>query len=188
MKKISIIVAIALGLLLPLASLADDASSTASSTAPSGLQVPADWQPTTDNGVIPDGLFVGDAPTAVTGMYQSGPRLIKLDGSDTVYWVSENNLKIPMLTRAVFLSYNNKDEDVQTVSQDEFDYYQDAKYIWLNGTGGIYKVDTGAKTKRLITSDVWNGSGLDAGQIINVNRTDFNSYKTGSKVTVPADM
>jgi plastocyanin len=113
--------------------------------------------------------------------YPDGPRLIKLDGDDTVYWVSPNNLKIPMHSRAVFLSYHNKDEDVQTVSQEEFDYYHDAKYIWLNGKGGIYKTE--GTTKRLIISQAWAEAGLGADQVINVNKADISSYKTGAKVT-----
>lgn len=121
-----------------------------------------------------------------TGTYASGPRLIKLEGSETVYWVSEGNLKIPMLTRAVFLSYNNRDEDVATVSQEEFDYYQDAKYIWLDGKGGIYKVD--GTNKRIISVDAWTETGMGAEQVISVNKADFNSYKTGSKITAAEDV
>lgn len=174
---------------LPLVGLADDATTTPDSTAtttdfsnfvglqmPDGLQVD-DSSATGVTGVSADGLLT----YSIQPQYPNGPRLIKLDGSDTVYWVSGGNIKIPMLTRAVFLSYGNKDEDVQSVSQDEFDFYPTAQYIWLNGTGAIYQID--GNTKHMITSAAWSAMGVDVSSIINVNKADFNSYKTGSKIT-----
>src|SRR5262249_53063589 len=113
-----------------------------------GLQMPANWQPPTDSGSAPAGFFVGDNGSPSSGAYASGPRLIQLSGDPTVYWVSPNNLKIPMLSAKVFLSYNNKWSDIATVQQDEFDYYQAAKYIWLNGTGAIYKINISNGTKQ----------------------------------------
>lgn len=129
------------------------------------------------SGVSPDGLMTFiPAP-----QYPNGPRLIKLDGSNTIYWVSPNNIKIAILTRAVFLSYNNKDSDVQTVDQAEFDYYSAAKYIRLNGTGVIFKIE--GNKKRAIPSAIWNPAGIDVSQIIDVNKTELSSYLTGSKLT-----
>lgn len=141
-------------------------SGSSDSSSGPGLQMPADQN-------LPDAQLV-------MGQYQQGPRLIKLEGSNTVYWVSPNNFKIPMFNNAVFLSYNNKWEDVTTVGQDEFDYYQNAKFIRLNGQGAIYYVQD--KLKKKIPSEIWNNSGLDESQIIDVNKTDFNSYKSGSSV------
>ena len=147
-------------------------SPTDSSSTPAGLQIPLGMQ-------IPAGAQ--DQNTSSFTVYANGPRLIKLDGDGTVYWVSENNLKIAMTSAKVFLSYNNKWSDVQTVGQDEFNFYQNAKFIWLNGTGAIYLINNGVK--QLIPSSIWNSSGIDASQIINVNKTDFASYKTGVKIT-----
>ncbi|MDE2312302.1 MAG: hypothetical protein KGJ93_04440, partial [Patescibacteria group bacterium] len=118
--------------------------------------------------------------------YVPGPRLIKLENDSTVYWVSPGGLKIPMISAAVFLSYHNKWSDVQTVGQEEFDSYANAQYIWLNGTGAIYKIDNG--TRQQIAPDAWNNSGLDASQVIWVNRTDFNTYKAGPAITAANEL
>lgn len=147
---------------------------TTSNNSFTGLQMPS------DSGSI-TGEF--DTVNCSTGLCMNAevttePRLIKILEDPTVYWVSENKLKIPMLSEKVFLSYNNKWEDVKTVDKTEFDAYQDAKYIWLNGKGAIYYIKDGVK--RYIPSSLWNASGLGAEDVINVNKTDFNAYSTGA--------
>lgn len=137
------------------------------------LQIPAGLQMT-------DGLQYQDNLN-LTGVYINGPRLIKLEGTTTVYWVSANNLKIPMWTDAVFKSYKNNAEEVQVVAQEEFDFYQNAKYIRLIGNSRIYKTE--GKYKRFIPSAVWNPAGIDPSLIIDVNKTDLNSYRTGKGLT-----
>ena len=139
---------------------------------------------------MPGGLQLpGMESNSVSGdfsVFPTGPRLIKLQDETTVYWVSGNNIKIPMTSAKVFLSYKNKWSDVQTVSQQEFDYYQTAKYIWLNGKGAIYEIESGVK--RYIPPSVWNPAGINPDKIIWVNKTDFNSYKTGQPVRNGAEM
>lgn len=141
-----------------------------------GLQMPGGASSS-----LSGGLQIPGGDNTETGQFAGGPRLIKLDGDATVYWVSGANIKIPMFSAKVFLSYGNKWADVAVVGQDEFDFYPDAKFIWLNGAGAIYLIKDGTKSQ--IPSDIWNNSGMDAGQIINVNKTDFNSYHTGAPVT-----
>ncbi len=164
----------------------------ASSTLPTPTPIPTPTPTSMDGSGLqmPSGLGYQDPGTGTDslsfGLYQAGPRLIKLNGTGTVYWVSESNLKLAMMSRAVFLSYKNKDSEVVTVEQPEFDYYQNAKFIWLNGKGGIYKIE--GTTKRLISTQAWSEAGVDPGQIIYVNRTEFNSYKTGSKITDAAEL
>ncbi len=85
-----------------------------------------------------------------------------------------------MWSAAVFNSYNNKQADVATVEQAEFDNYPNAEFIRLEGSARIYKTE--GQTKRFIPSAVWNPAGLDPGLIINLNKTDFNSYKTGANL------
>lgn len=148
-----------------------------------GAGVPAVVDTSVTNGLslqIPAGLQISD-DLNLTGVYINGPRLIKLEGTTTVYWVSANNLKIPMWTDAVFKSYKNNAEEVQTVAQEEFDFYQNAKYIRLIGNSRIYKTE--GKYKRFIPSAVWNPAGIDPSLIIDVNRTDLNSYRTGKSLT-----
>jgi|GEM_PF-4550521 len=134
---------------------------------------------------MPTGLEYQDNLN-LNGSYQAGPRLIKLETDSTVYWVSPNNLKIPMVSAEVFLSYGNKWTDVVTVPQSEFDYYQTAKYIWLNGSGAIYKIKDGVR--KYIPSAIWNPAGIDPSAIINVNKTDLSSYTTGNALTTAEEL
>ena len=109
------------------------------STAPAAPSSATD-DPSSFSGLqMPTGLEYQDNLN-LNALYQTGPRLIKLESDSTVYWASSNNLKIPMVSAEVFLSYDNKWSDVVTVSQDEFEYYQTAKYIWLNGAGQFTKL------------------------------------------------
>jgi len=151
---------------------AEPSSATATSSFLSGLQMPT-------------GLEYQDNLN-LNGSYQTGPRLIKLENDSTVYWVSPNNLKIPMVSAEVFLSYGNKWTDVVTVPQSEFDYYQTAKYIWLNGSGAIYKIKDGVR--KYIPSAIWNPAGIDPSAIINVNKIDLNSYTTGNPLTTAEEL
>lgn len=150
-------------------------STPATSTPFVGLQMPSGLQ------FNQNGNSSGPAGLQMPGSsYASGPRIIELENSTTPYWVSENNIKIAMWTDAVFLSYNNKKEDIQSVGQPEFDSYQNAQFIRLMGNSRIYLI-TG-RTKKFIPSSIWNPAGIDPSQIIDVNKTDFNSYATGKNV------
>ena len=84
-------------------------------------------------------------------------------------------------------SYGAQSSDAQTVGQDEFDYYQDSYYIRLQGNARIYFVKDG-KVKQFIPSGVWNDAGLDGSQIVDVNKTEFNYYKTGKAVGSSLDI
>lgn len=126
--------------------------------------------------------------------YQNGPRLIKLEGDSTVYWVSGANAKIPMFSAKAFLSYGNKWSDIQSVGQQEFDAYPTAQFIRLNGGGSIYYVGDGTPNsgdtgiRRMVPSEIWNSTGLDVSKLIDVNKTDFNTYKVGDNISALSDL
>ncbi len=176
------LIAMAVGLLMPGLSLADLTMSTSTdssaTTTQSGLQFSSGLQMPADSG--------SGALTIPEALYLSGPRLIELDGTTDIYWVAPNNLKIPDFNTAIFDSYGSKLEDVQTVGQDEFDYYQNAQYIRLQGNAKIYKIS--GTTKRPIPSSVWNPAGINPEQIIDINRLNFNYYKTGKSVVDEEDL
>ncbi len=148
---------------------------TASSSSPSGLsglQFPENYSPQGQDSTA--GLAIMS--------YAYGPRLIKLKGKVIPYWVSDHNIKIPMLSNKVFKSYNNKASDAQEVSRAEFDYYANATYIKQQGTSKIYKLD-GTK-KHLMSQTALDSVALtsDDNTIISVNKTEFASYATGAAI------
>ena len=199
MKKILVCVVSSVLAMAPTLAIAEVSTSTSFSNW-YGLQMPLNYVDSTpSNGATPIitglGMFGLQFPTGTmsvdggvaepSGEYPNGPRLIKLGGSSTVFWVNENNLKLPMLNRTVFLSYKNKDSEVQTVSQEELDYYEDAQFMQI-GSGIIYRIE--GTTKRAITSQAWSESGLDESVIMKVNKTELNSYKTGAQITSAEDL
>jgi hypothetical protein len=158
------------------------ASSSSQSLLPDGgLKMPEGLQYEAGNSSMKGSVKVGNNGLMSFMPYAEGPRLITLGESNTVFWVSSSNFKLPMLSEKVFKSYNNKWEDVARVEQDEFDYYPETRFIRLAGNGAIYFLDE-AGMKRVIPTKIWNEAGIDAEEIIDVNKTEFNSYKTGAAI------
>ena len=174
----------------PATMLADNASTTDAAMPMlqmqgGGLQMPADWYnyvTPSNNGFTNGSSFVNNDGLLSFRQYPDGPRLIQLEGDQTVYWVSEHNYKLPMLNETVFKSYHNKHEEVQAVSQDEFDFYLTAQYIRLQGNSKIYQVDIEKGVKQQLLQSALDEAPIDDEQIITVNKTEFNSYKTGSAI------
>ena len=169
------------------------ATTTASSiAAPQGLQysdLTGGNSSSTAGGLQYSDLTGGSGGSNANGLqmqgtqYANGPRLIKLDGGDgTLYWVNANNFKIVVPNNVkVLKSYGITADNATAVSQDELDYYQDTAFIRLNGNARIYKLE--GNVKRFIPSSVWNNGEIDAGEIVDVNKTEFNYYKTGKPLS-----
>lgn len=141
------------------------------SSTPCGLQMPG------------GGLLMED----ITPALQPGPRLIRVDpNSKIVYYVSADGIKLAMWTASVFNSYHNKWEDVENVSQEEFDQYPDAEYIKLVNNARVYKIE--AKIKRYITPAAATELGIDPAWVMEVNRTEFNYYRAGANINTADDI
>jgi hypothetical protein len=129
------------------------------------------------------GINPGTGLQIPINQYANGPRLITLSGGDgTLYWVNANNFKIIVpKSSKVTGSYGIKDGDAAAVAQDELNFYQDTAYVRLQGNARIYKLFGNAK--RFIPSSVWSAAAIDAAELVDVNKTEFNYYKTGPAVT-----
>jgi|ERR1051326_4778519 hypothetical protein len=180
-------------ILIPALALAQVATSTnasatstpdsATSTVTSGLQFNdlTGSQNINSSSSTPLGLQMA-AP-----QYPNGPRLIKLDGGDTLYWVNANNFKIIVPNSAAVLkSYGITASSATAVTEDELSYYGDSLYIRLNGNARIYKLE--GKNKRFVPSNVWSHAEVDPAAIIDVNKTEFNYYKTGPAIKTLDDL
>jgi hypothetical protein len=140
----------------------------AATSTPGGLQMPQDMIP-------PQPLL------------KPGPRLIRVDpNSKIVYYVTPNNLKIAMWTTAVFNSYKNKTEDVETVTQEEFDQYRSAEYIKLKGNARVYRME--GYFRRFVTPQAAQELGISPDDVIEINKTDYNTYKAGKNISSAADI
>lgn len=96
-----------------------------------------------------------------------------------VYFITESNLKKPILNETVFNSYpQNRWENIKTVSNDVLNSYPNVQAIQLeNGDGKIYMIDFSKGQKQWIkTPEAFNKLGLFWNRIVPVNKVEFNAY------------
>lgn len=97
-----------------------------------------------------------------------------------VYFVSADNHKLVIPSAKVFLSYGYKWNQIKILSDAELAKYPDAKYVSENASAAVYFLSgTG---KRYVTQAAASVLGLKPEEIISVNRTEFRSYKTETKL------
>jgi hypothetical protein len=113
-------------------------------------------------------------------------KLIQPDNSYIAYWVSPAGVKIAMPTDAIFDSYGNKWKDVREVPDEVFNSIPNAEYIKLKGNAAIYYIQ--GKTKRYVTQAAASELNIDPAVVIEVNKMDFNYYKTGAQVKSAGDV
>jgi len=132
-------------------------------------------------GILGISLFLG----ANTAQANSHTTLIKTADNPAVYFVSERlQAKKAILSGKVFFSYpNHSFSQVKTVSQAKLDSYRDIKLVKAQYNPGVYYID--GATKRLIPSeDVFNALGFVWSDILQINKIDLNSYKTGTPMKI----
>lgn len=107
-----------------------------------------------------------------------GPRLVKTANNATVYYITQKGLKKAIISAKVFLSYGDRWEQVETVSQDELSFYETVEYMRLKTDLRVYKISGGIK--QYITPAAAARLQIHPDKVVPVNRTEFNSYKTGT--------
>ena len=97
-----------------------------------------------------------------------------------VYFVSANNYKLVIPSAKIFFSYGYKWSQVKVLSDVDLANYPDAKYVSENSSAAIYFLSgTG---KRYVTQAAASTLNLKPEEIVSVNRTEFRSYKTETKL------
>jgi hypothetical protein len=107
-------------------------------------------------------------------------RLLKTANNPTVYYVSPGGIKMPFPNADIFLSYKNKWQDIQVVSEAEISIYPDVEYIKLGNRKKIYWLQN--NVKRLIDDKLVKQKNITDEQVIVVNKKEFEFYKTGAVV------
>lgn len=119
------------------------------------------------------------SPLFAKAASRSGGFLAKGSGP-AVYFVSANNYKLVIPSAKIFLSYGYRWNQVKVLSDAELANYSDAKYISENASAAIYFLSgTG---KRYVTQAAASVLGIRPEEIISVNRAEFRSYKTETKL------
>lgn len=125
-------------------------------------------------------LVVFNYLISINANNNSNSRLIKTANNPTVYYVSQGGSKIPFPNADIFLSYKNKWQDIQVVSEAEVNIYPDAQYIKLVNGKKIYRLQN--NVKRLVDDKQVKLMGIPDWQVVVVNKKEFDFYKIGKKV------
>lgn len=104
-------------------------------------------------------------------------RLIKESGQSKIYYLSSRSIKKWVPTPEIFLSFNNKWEDVQVISKKEIESYAESNLMRHNNQ--IYLIE--GTTRRLIPNETIL-SKYDNNLILDTNKTEFNWFREGDDV------
>lgn len=103
---------------------------------------------------------------------------IKSQQDPTIYLIMTNGLKIAFPNVESFYSYNLSFSQVNIIDEVDLVNYPTAKYLRLDGSGVIYKVESGKR--RPITQSAWSNLGAPVNEMADVNYTTLNSYELGN--------
>ncbi|MEK7493743.1 MAG: cohesin domain-containing protein [Patescibacteria group bacterium] len=107
--------------------------------------------------------------------------LVKAADNPTVYYITSTGLKKRIPSAAVFNAYNNKWENVKTVSQSQLDAYATVNTIKLSGSAKVYLLE--GDTKRWVkTSTAFARLGLDWNKVATVNQAELSAYAEGAAI------
>lgn len=119
------------------------------------------------------------APTLPQGITPGS--LVKSPNSPTVYFITPTGAKKPILNIKVFNAYNNKWDNVKTVSQDEINSSPTVNAIRIGNDPKVYFISNGQK-QWIKTPEAFAKQGLKWDQIVSVNKTEFEEYKEGEEI------
>ena len=111
--------------------------------------------------------------------------LAKTADNLTIYYITSNGLKKPLLNPTVFSSYkDNKWENIKIATQAQLEVYPTVQAIKLQGGDDkVYLLDFPNKQKRWIkTSAALARLSIASDKVVSVNQTEFNAYADGSAI------
>ena len=108
-------------------------------------------------------------------------KLIKTEDSPKIYYLTESEMKRHIINPQVFLSYNNKWEDVVAVDKKQLDFYPENNLIRGIGDFKIYKLENGKK-RWIKDSESFRAFGFDWAKIAPVNAIELNAYPDGETI------
>lgn len=132
---------------------------------------------------IPDFTSTTQQPTIAPALPQGivPGSLVKSPNSPTVYFITPTGAKKPILNIKVFNAYNNKWDNVKTVSQDEINSSPTVNAIRIGNDPKIYFISNGQK-QWIKTPEAFAKQGLKWDQVVSVNKTEFEEYKEGEEI------
>lgn len=107
--------------------------------------------------------------------------LVKSPNSPAVYYITPTGAKKHILNSKVFNSYNNKWDNVRTVSQDEINASPTVNAFRIGNESKVYFISDGQK-QWVKTPEAFAKKGLKWDQIVSVNKTEIDEYKEGEEI------
>lgn len=108
-------------------------------------------------------------------------RVVKIKGTNKLYYINARGQYIPFLNKKVFASYGNKTENLESITKKELKKYTLIKYIKVAGSDTIYEVK--GKRKRPLSAEAKAKLITDSSKVLEVNETELSSYNTGKTIT-----
>lgn len=108
-------------------------------------------------------------------------KLIKTEDSPKIYYLTESGMKRHITNPQIFLSYNNKWEDVVVIKKEQLDFYPDNNLIRGIGDYRVYKLENGKK-RWIKNGEAFQALGFDWSKIAPVNQTELNAYPDGETI------
>ncbi len=110
-------------------------------------------------------------------------KLARVEGKDMVYYLTEKGLKRPMLNEEVFLSYDNKWDEVAVVLSGQLASYPDVELIKNEFDIRVYKLENGKK--RWITDlETFESLGYEWKEVTPVSQIELAVWPTGSPIKI----
>jgi len=106
---------------------------------------------------------------------------IKLENDDKIYYLTETGLKRHVLSPEVFLSYQNKWNEIFTISETEFAFYLINNLIKLQNDNKTYLIENNIK-RWIKTAEAFNSHGYDWSKIAPVNQAEFDAFQTADAI------
>lgn len=113
-----------------------------------------------------------------------GNLLIRVGDDTRIYYVTESGMKRHIPNPEVFVSYGNKWVDINIVSQEKFESFEDNEYVHLNGSASVYKLENG--TKRLVEN--FESRGITWEQVAPINEVEYNFYMDGEVIKAESEI
>jgi len=108
-------------------------------------------------------------------------KLIRVIGGTKVYYITESGLRRHIPSAEVFLSYNNRWEDIVEVDDNIINSYEDSILIRLEGGSKVYLLQNNIK-HWIKTAQIFNQHNHDWNKISLVNEIEIDGYEEGEVV------
>ncbi len=110
-------------------------------------------------------------------------KLVKVKNNKRIHYITEGSMIRLIPGGNIFDSYGDREEDIITISNKEFNFYPRNQYIFMENplSTDIFQVsDDGSK--RYVVPQVVKRLRITSDQVAPVNKAQFNAYEYGAPI------